>query len=180
LQDRLTEGIVLATMEAGEQLYHDPQDVTARANLCWCSTVALCGLVQSGRGGSWALHGMEHALSGHYDISHGRGLAILFPRLMAHCLKEQPAKYAQFARRIFRVNDPDDQPAARQGLDMFIKWLDGIGLYQTLSDVGIGDDKFDQMVDDTLALYSDPSGYIDAQYLIDRQGIIDIYRASLK
>ena len=141
LQDRITEGIVLTTMDAGEQLYRNPRDVTARANLCWCSTVALCGLVQSGRGGSWPLHGMEHALSGHYNISHGRGLAILYPRLMAYCLKEHPTKYAQFARRIFQVDDSDDQSAALQGLEIFVRWLDGVGLDQTLSDVGIDHDK---------------------------------------
>jgi alcohol dehydrogenase YqhD (iron-dependent ADH family) len=179
LQDRLTEAIVLTTMEAGEALHRNPRDLSARTNLSWCSSVALCGLVQSGRGGSWALHGMEHPLSGHYNISHGRGLAILFPRLIAYCYPKNPMKYAQFARRIFQVKFTDDLKAAQQGLSLLIIWLRGVGLYQTLSDVGIDDSKFEVMANDTLALYGDSDGFIDSHRLIDRQGILEIYRSSL-
>jgi len=179
LQDRLTEAVVLTTMEAGEALHRNPRDLSARTHLCWCSSVALCGLVQSGRGGSWALHGMEHALSGHYNISHGRGLAILLPRLIAYCYPKNPAKYAQFARRIFQVKFTDDMKAAKQGLSLLITWLRGVGLYQMLSDLGIDDSKSEDMTNDTLALYGDSGGFIDSQRLIDRQGILEIYRSSL-
>ena len=179
LQDRLTEAIVLTPMEAGEALHRNPRDLAARTHLSWCSSVALCGLVQSGRGGSWALHGMEHALSGHYNISHGRGLAILFPRLIAYCYPKNPVKYAQFARRIFQVKFTDDMKAAKQGLSLLITWLRGVGLYQTLSDVGIDDSKLEDMTNDTLALYGDSGGFIDSHRLIDRQGILEIYRSSL-
>jgi alcohol dehydrogenase YqhD (iron-dependent ADH family) len=180
LQDRMTEAIVQTTMEAGEALYRNPRDLAARTRLCWCSSIALCGLVQSGRGGSWPLHGMQHALSGHYNISHGRGLAILFPRLIAYSYPHNPAKYAQFARTIFAVQESDDVVAAEKGLELLVKWLDGVGLYQALSDVGIDDSKFDAMADDTMALYGNDAGYIDSHQIVDRQSIIEIYQNSLK
>ena len=180
LQDRLTEGLVVATMEAGEVLHRNPRDLAARAHLSWCSSIALCGLVQAGRGGSWPLHGMEHALSGHYNISHGRGLAILFPRLYAYSYPRNPGKYAQFARRIFDVKYTDDMKAAERGLELLITWMRGVDLYQTLTDVGIDDGKFDVMAEDTLKLYGDDAGYIDSHQHLDRQAILEIYRLSLR
>ena len=41
------------------------------------------------RGGDWATHNIEHAVSAVYDIPHGGGLAILFPNWMKHVLSRK-------------------------------------------------------------------------------------------
>ena len=41
-----------------------------------CNRIYSLGNSQSG----WPCHGMEHALSAYYDITHGEGLAIITPR----------------------------------------------------------------------------------------------------
>jgi alcohol dehydrogenase YqhD (iron-dependent ADH family) len=180
LQDRMTEAVVFAAMEAAEVLFRNPRDLAARTHLSWCSSVALCGLVQAGRGGSWPLHGMEHPFSGHYNISHGRGLAILFPRLYAYMYPHLPGRFAQFARRIFGVKLVDDKAAAKRGLELMITWLRGVDLYQTLSAAGIDDSKFDVMAQDALQMYGNESGYIDSHQILDRNAILEIYRTSLR
>jgi len=180
LQDRLTEGIVLATMDAGEKLFRNPRDLAARSHLSWESSVALCGVVQAGRGGSWPLHAMEHPLSGHYNISHGRGLAILFPRLCAYVYPHFPKKYAQLARRIFGSRLTDDKAAAKRGLDLWNTWLRGVGLYTSLSKVGIDDSKFEVMADDAIQMYGNEGKYLDSNQILDRNAILKIYRACMK
>ena len=37
----------------------------------------------------WPMHGIEHALSAYYDITHGEGLAIITPRWMRHILNDR-------------------------------------------------------------------------------------------
>jgi hypothetical protein len=99
--------------------------------------------------------------------------------MIAYCYPHAPAKFAQFARRIFQVKFTDDVKAAKQGLSLLTTWLRGVGLYQTLTDVGIDDSKFDDLANDTLALYGDKNGHIDSHQLIDRRGILEIYRSCL-
>ena len=56
----------------------NPKNYDIRAEIMWVGTVAHNNLLDTGRGGDWASHGIEHELSGIYDIAHGAGLAIVF------------------------------------------------------------------------------------------------------
>ena len=51
----------------------------------------------------WPCHGMEHALSAYYDITHGEGLAILTPRWMRHILNPETTRerFVQFRHSHF-------------------------------------------------------------------------------
>ena len=58
-------------------------DLEARTELSWASTIATSQFAQLGGGGGvGTCHGIEHALSGYRDITHGDGLAALFPAWM--------------------------------------------------------------------------------------------------
>ena len=57
-----------------------PNDYEARANLLWTSSWSLNSLAAfNTSGGDWKVHGLEHALSGRWNISHGAGLALITP-----------------------------------------------------------------------------------------------------
>lgn len=58
----------------------NPTDYEARANILWTSSWSLNSLAAfNTSGGDWKVHGLEHALSGRWDISHGAGLALITP-----------------------------------------------------------------------------------------------------
>lgn len=58
----------------------NPNDYQARAELMYD---ACNGILSNGSGPvTWPMHGIEHALSGYYDITHVEGLAIITPRWM--------------------------------------------------------------------------------------------------
>lgn len=58
----------------------NPNDYQARANILWTSSWSLNSLAAfNTSGGDWKVHGLEHALSGRWNISHGVGLALITP-----------------------------------------------------------------------------------------------------
>ena len=61
----------------------DPTNYEARANLMWTSSWAINGFVNGGKQQAWSCHPMEHELSAIYDITHGLGLAIDYPPVLA-------------------------------------------------------------------------------------------------
>jgi len=132
--------------------------------------------------GSYPLHAIEHALSGYYDISHGRGLAILLPRLMEYSYSSRPEKYAMMARELFGINEnsKDENQMAKASVDGIIKFLKSVKCYLKLSDVGITDDsRFEQMADDTLKIYSADGKSLNNPKLLFKEDIIEVYRMSL-
>ncbi len=77
----------------------DPRDYDARAELMWIGTLAHNGLAGCGLGvpgmrdGDWTCHGMEHEMSAiDAKITHGAGLAVIFPAWRRHVWKSPPER----------------------------------------------------------------------------------------
>ena len=181
LQDRFSESVIKTIIRFLPRAVKDGADLEARSHLSWCSTVALSGIVNSGRGGGYPLHALEHVVSAHYDISHGRGLALLLPALMDFTEPARPEKYVEMGKNIFgfRYGDEDIRQAARAGIDGMKGWLTSIGRLLTFTELGIDDSKFETMADDLERLYMRDSGHLLNPRPIDKAGALEIFRMSL-
>jgi alcohol dehydrogenase YqhD (iron-dependent ADH family) len=181
VQDRFSLSVVRTVMDYLPQAIEKPDDLNARSQLSWCSAIALSGMVNSGRGGASPLHAMEHALSGHYDISHGRGLALLLPRLMTYTRDSRPAKFATMAVELYRANPHKSQSdLAHRAVEGTIEFLKSVGRYITMPDIGIKDDsKFEQMADDTIRIYSARGQYLDNPKPLYKEDILRIFEMSM-
>lgn len=181
LQDRFAEGIVRTVMENLELALENPRDLMARANLSWCSTMALLGPVNLGRPGAFPLHAMEHVLSAHYDIAHGRGLAILLPPLMRYTFRQRPRKYATLAKNIFFLEAADmaDEKAAESFIERFEQWMMKVGMFCRLRDVGIGPEKLGLMAADTIKLYGGGKDYVMSYRPLFQQDVLRIFEMAL-
>ncbi|MCE5301401.1 MAG: iron-containing alcohol dehydrogenase [Spirochaetia bacterium] len=143
LQDRMTEGVILTCMESGLAVMKDLSDAKARADISLASTVALQGLPNSGRGGNWAVHPMEHALSAlHDEIAHGSGIAAILPSYMNYLGMIKPEKVLQLGDRVFgvgcEIKDELKIPMCIERLKLFIT---GLGLSDNLKDLGLKPDE---------------------------------------
>lgn len=147
VQDAMAEGILKTCIKYGPIAVNEPTNYEARANLMWASSLALNGLTVTGKMfGDWATHGIEHEVSAIYDLTHGAGLAILFPVWMEYVLDEKTApKLAQYARNVWQVNNTDDMQAAKQGIAATRKFFNELGMPATLADVEIPDEKIEDM-----------------------------------
>jgi alcohol dehydrogenase YqhD (iron-dependent ADH family) len=176
IQDRFSMAVVKTVMENLPRAMDQPDDIDARSQLSWCSTVALSGMINSGRGGAFPLHAMEHALSGYYDISHGRGLAVLLPRLMYYTCDSRPEKFVFMGEALFGSEPKErDQEVAHGAVYGMIDWLKSVERYLVLPEVGVKDDtKFASMADDTIRIYS-AGDYLDNPKKLYKKDIIRIF-----
>nr|MBN2278448.1 iron-containing alcohol dehydrogenase [candidate division Zixibacteria bacterium] len=181
IQDRFSLSVVRTVMDYLPKVIKNPKDIDARSQLSWASAIALSGMVNSGRGGAFPLHAMEHALSGHYDISHGRGLAMLLPRLMNYTFEARPEKYAFMARELYGASrNKSTEDLAKNAVDGTVEFLKSVDRYLTMPDIGIKDDsKFDRMAEDTLRIYSVSGEYLDNPRRLYKEDIITIFEMSM-
>ncbi len=133
LQDRFVEGLVQTIIESTGQIMQQPDDSEARATMMWAATWALNGLSTAGIGGyGFPNHMIEHSLSALYDIPHGAGLSIVMPGWMAYAAEQQPAKFAQFAQRVFGCDGADQVQCAQEGIAELKNWFTTIDSPVTL------------------------------------------------
>ncbi|NTU59023.1 MAG: iron-containing alcohol dehydrogenase [Chlorobiaceae bacterium] len=181
LQDRFAEGVILTAMDWGPKAVVDGNDLEARAQVQWASVVALNGWVQVGTNSPFPVHMIEHSLSAHHDIPHGAGLSIVNTAWMRFAARTRPARFAQFAERVFGLSlkHPEDADAAAEGIDRFEAFLRSIGCPARLSELGIGDGLLQQYAQDALLLAHDDKGRLPGRPAMSEAEIVEVLRSVL-
>lgn len=147
VQDAIAEALMRTCVQYGHKALEKPDDYEARANLMWASTLALNGTIASGKAtGDWASHGIEHEISAIYDLTHGAGLAIVFPFWMEYVLDSSNAwKFAQMGRNVWGVKAHDDLIAGHEAIDSVRRYFSSLGMPTRLSAVNISSEYFKEM-----------------------------------
>ena len=181
IQDRFAEGVIINAIEWGRKAVADGSDLEARAQVQWASIVALNGWVQAGVHMVAPVHMIEHALSAHHDITHGAGLAVINPAWMRFAAKSRPARFVQFAERIFGLapKRADDLECAMTGIDRFETFLRSIGCPTRLSELGIGDAFFEKYAEDAVIVAKDADGNLLGRPAMSKNDIVEMLRAAL-
>ncbi len=138
ITDRLCEAILLTVINEAPKLMIDPADYQARANVMWAGMLAHNNSCGVGRVQDWTSHGLEHELSGLYDVAHGAGLAVIFPAWMEYIIKYDSSRLVQMATRVFGIEADADDPerTARAGIDALRSFFKSLGLPSTLREMG--------------------------------------------
>jgi alcohol dehydrogenase YqhD (iron-dependent ADH family) len=181
IQDRFAEGVIINALEWGRRAVENGADIEARTQVQWASIVALNGWVQAGVHMVAPMHMIEHALSAHHDITHGAGLAIVGPAWMRFAARHRPERFAQFAERVFGLapEGKDVAALATEGIDAYAAFLKDIGCPASLSEVGIGDELFDQYAKDAALVARDGDGNLLGRPPMSRDDIVGILRSAL-
>ncbi|MFA6923684.1 MAG: iron-containing alcohol dehydrogenase [Bacteroidales bacterium] len=148
LQNRLAEAILKTCIEFGPVAINEPDNYEARANIMWAGSLALNGLLTYGKTGDWAVHGIEHEISAIYDLTHGTGLAIIYPNWMDYVLNEKTVdKFSEYAKNVFGINGSDKFQIAKEGIKKTRDFFNLLGLPSTLSQVKIGIENINKMAE---------------------------------
>ncbi len=174
LTDRLCEGTLRIIIQNTPIVLKEPKNYEARAEITWASTVAHNDLLGTGRVEDWASHNIEHELSGMYDITHGAGLAIVFPAWMEYVYNENVERFAQFATRVWgkETNYYSLERTAREGIKALKDFFRDIGLPTSLEelDVEISDGDLREMA--TKCTEEGPVGnFVE----LDADDVLEIY-----
>lgn len=181
IQDRFAEGVILTAMEWGPKAIAYGNDLEARTQVQWASIVALNGWVNAGTNGGYPVHMIEHTLSAYHDITHGAGLSVVNPSWMRFAAKARPAKFMQFAERIFglQANGSDDLDCALKGIERFEAFLKSIGCPTRLSELKIDDTLITRYAQDTLRILHDENGYLPGRPVMSKEDIVGVLRSAL-
>lgn len=148
LTDGISESLLRSVIDAGKKLMENSKDYNARATLMWASSLSHNGLTACGRETVLAVHQLEHALSGEFDfVTHGAGLAVLFPAWARYIYKYNIPRFAGFARKVWGVVEEDDEKAAVMGIESMTEYFRFLKMPLKLSDFGITKDKVDRLSD---------------------------------
>lgn len=147
LTDRLCEATLKTVINNTPIALEDPSNYDARAEIMWAGTLAHNDLLSTGRVGDWASHGIEHELSGIYDVTHGAGLAVITPAWMKYVYKQNIKKFVQFAVRVWDVEYDFEHPerTALEGILRLERFFKEIGLPTTLKELGVPEDRLEEM-----------------------------------
>jgi len=146
-QDRTAEGILQTLIEIGKQTIDNPGDYDARANLVWCATMALNGLIGAGVPQDWTTHMIGHELTALFGIDHGKTLAILQPSIWQIRRKQKREKLVQFAERVWNITDGDEESRIDLAIHKTREFFESLGINTRLSAYGVTADGIDDVVD---------------------------------
>lgn len=176
LSDCICESILKTCIKYCPVALKEPDNYEARSNIMWAATLALNGLVCAGKGGGWTCHPIEHELSAIYDITHGVGLAIVTPRWMEHILSDATLhRFCMFARNVWWLEGEDSFEMAKAGISKLYEFFENCGIPMTLTKVGIGSDRIEEMAKATVAHNDMSKCYV----ALDCEAIKNILLASL-
>lgn len=148
LNDGFMEAGLKSLMINARKCLENPEDYTARAEMMLDCTYGCNGIYALGSSYSgWPCHGMEHALSAYYDITHGEGLAIITPRWMKHILNEKTVdRFVKYGVNVFGVDPSLDKfEIANRAIEETYRFFESIGIPMHLKDVGIDESRIGEM-----------------------------------
>ena len=148
LNDGFCESMLKSLMVNARKCIDNPEDYTARAEMMLCCTYGCNGILALGNSYSgWPCHGIEHALSAYYDITHGEGLAIITPRWMKHILSEKTIdRFVKYGVNVFGIDASlPKQEIAEKAIEATYRFFESIGIPMHLREVGIDESRIDEM-----------------------------------
>ena len=151
LSDALLEAAMRTVVEFGPKIMAEPKNYNNAAQIMWSATVAHNGMIACGRIADWSSHRIEHEISAIYDITHGAGMAIVFPAWMKYVKDANIDVFVNFATKVFGVEEKGSkEEIALEGIKRLEEFFKSLGLKTTLKESGINDEHFEEMAQKAL------------------------------
>jgi NADP-dependent alcohol dehydrogenase len=140
LQDRFAESILFTLIEEGPKTLANPADYDSRANLCWCASMALNGLIGLGVPQDWTSHMVGHELTVLRGLDHAQTLAVVFPGVLAERRQAKRAKLLQYAERVWGLRSGAENERIDQAIRNTRTFFESVGVKTHLKDYGVAPD----------------------------------------
>ena len=182
ITDRLCEAVLCTIIKEVPRVLEDPENYDARANIMWAGTIAHNNICGVGREQDWNSHGLEHELSGLYDVAHGAGLAVMMPAWMEFVMSHNVMRFAQMAVRVFGVPMNFERPeeTAKQGIKAFRAFLRSIGMPLNFADLGAKESDIPELAEKFRATKIGDNGTTGGFVKLTKEDAAEIYRIALK
>ena len=176
--DGSSESLLRTIMAQARLLRAEQADYDARANIMWAGMLCHQGYAGCGRHEDWATHGLEHELSAlNPAITHGAGLAVMFPAWMEYVYDANPARFAQYGREVFGLATTGALDAdALSAIDETRAFFASLGMPTTLEELDVHEDDIEKMIPTLRANKGEAFGSFKKLTMEDAE---EIYRSAV-
>ena len=143
----IAEAMLRSMKDAIFAVLKNPEDYRYRAQIMWGGSLMHNGLTGCGVSDDWATHQLEHELSGMFDVTHGAGLAAIWPSWARYVMHENLSRFVRFAVNVMDVpNDfTDPEGTALKGIEAMERFYHAIGMPINIKEL-IGKDITDEEI----------------------------------
>ena len=177
ITDALAEGLLRTVMENAKILHTEPDNYDARAEIMWAGSLAHNDLTGCGNdGGDFMSHKLEHELGGMFDVTHGAGLAAIWPNWARYVYKDCLPRFVKYAKNVMGVTAGDsEEETALLGIKAMEEFYHSIGMPVNLKELGIHptEEQIREMAEGCLKASGSATG---SAKKLDLQDMIRIYQ----
>lgn len=181
ITDRMCEAVLCTIIKEVPRVLENPENYDARANIMWAGTMAHNNICGVGCEQDWNSHGLEHELSGLYDVAHGAGLAVMMPAWMEFVMSHNAMRFAQMAVRVFGVamNFENPEETAKLGIKAFRKFLRSIGMPINFAELGAKEEDIPELAEKFAVTKIGANGTTGGFVKLTKDDAEKIYRIAL-
>ena len=152
LTDAIAEALLRTVKDAALVVMEHPEDYRQRAQIMWAGSLAHNDLTECGTEKDFATHRLEHELSALFGVTHGAGLAALWPSWARYVMPRHVSRFVQFAVNVMGVQNDFAHPeeTAERGIQALEQWYRSIGMPTNIHELlgrEITDDEIAVLVD---------------------------------
>ena len=130
LTDAIAEALLRTVKDAAFEVLKNPEDYRNRANIMWASSLSHNDLTECGTEKDFAVHKLEHELSGLFGVTHGAGLAALWGSWARYVMDKHVSRFVKFAVNVMGVTNDFTDPCATalRGIEAIEHFFQQIGM----------------------------------------------------
>lgn len=133
LHDHFAESILKTLVEEGPKYVHEEFNEEVASNIMFTAMMALNGWLSTGVPTDWSIHSLGHELTAFHGLDHGVSLAVLLPSMYRKMLPDKVQKLAQYAQRVWGIQDGNDEEKALAGIEKTEKFFNDLGVTTRIS-----------------------------------------------
>ena len=139
LTDAIAEALLRTVIKNAQILHKDPGNYDARAEIMWAGSLAHNDLTGCGNGGGdFVTHELEHEMGGMFDVTHGAGLAAVWPSWARYVCASILPRFARYAVNFMGVEPgATDAETAEKGIRAMEDFYRSIGMPTNMRELGI-------------------------------------------
>ncbi len=139
ITDSIAEGLLRTVMANAKILHNNPQNYDARAEIMWAGSLAHNNLTGCGNdGGDFATHMLEHEIGGMFDVTHGAGLAAIWPSWARYVYQSALPRFVRFAVNVMQIKpEGSDEETALKGIAAMEDFYHAVQMPVNMSELGI-------------------------------------------
>ncbi len=139
ITDSIAEGLMRTVIANAVILHGNPQNYDARAEIMWAGSLAHNNLTGCGNdGGDFATHMLEHEIGGMFDVTHGAGLAAIWPSYARYVYRDALPRFVKFAVNVMQIErEHTDEETALKGIEAMEKFYHDINMPTNMRELGV-------------------------------------------